>query len=185
LAGKTAVHAGEPQPGYHHGDLANTLIAAATRLARVGGPEAVVLREVARMVGVSPTAAYRHFTGYGDLMHAVKQGAQDHLAAAMREELAATAAVPDRSADLRHQLRALGHGYLRFALAEPGLFRTAFARTNKSGEHSAPDQSATATTASAVYQLLAETLDELVAVGVLDPTAAAMQRSSPVRGPTA
>ena len=38
---------------YHHGDLRNALIDAATALAREGGPDAVVLREVARRVGVS------------------------------------------------------------------------------------------------------------------------------------
>jgi AcrR family transcriptional regulator len=157
------------RPGYHHGDLANALIAAATQLARDGGPEAVVLREVARIVGVSATAAYRHFTRHSDLMHAVKQGAQDDLVSAMRAELAMTAAVPDPSAEALRQLRALGHGYLRFALAEPGLFRTAFAQTNKSGEHEAPGQSTATMAGSAGYQLLAETLDELVAVGMLDP----------------
>ena len=45
---------------YHHGDLANALTLAATDLAREGGPEAVVLRQAARQVGVSATAAYRH-----------------------------------------------------------------------------------------------------------------------------
>ena len=65
---------------YHHGDLANALTAAATELARDGGPEAVVLREAARKVGVSATAAYRHFAGHGDLIHAVKELAQERLA---------------------------------------------------------------------------------------------------------
>src|SRR5215471_15488734 len=75
---------------YHHGDLANALTVAATQLARDGGPEAVVLREAARTVGVSATAAYRHFAGHGDLMHAVKERAQESLAASMRSELAAS-----------------------------------------------------------------------------------------------
>src|SRR3954462_15106324 len=90
------------QPGrshrgsYHHGDLANALTTAATQLARDGGPEAVVLREAARKVGVSATAAYRHFAGYDDLIHAVKECAQDDLAEAMRTELAASPSLPDR-----------------------------------------------------------------------------------------
>jgi AcrR family transcriptional regulator len=37
------------------------LIAAGVELARSGGPDAVVLREVTRMVGVVPNAAYRYF----------------------------------------------------------------------------------------------------------------------------
>jgi hypothetical protein len=46
---------------YHHGDLYNALVEAAVDLARSGGPEAVVLRKVARRVSVSVTSAYRHF----------------------------------------------------------------------------------------------------------------------------
>lgn len=51
---------------YHHGDLRNALIEAAVELATEGGPERVVLREAARSVGVSPTAAYRHFGARGN-----------------------------------------------------------------------------------------------------------------------
>ena len=53
---------------YHHGDLPNALADAATDLARGGGPEAVVLREAARRAGVSAAAAYRHFSGHGELL---------------------------------------------------------------------------------------------------------------------
>ena len=114
------------RPSYHHGDLANALTVAATQLARDGGPEAVVLREAARQVGVSATAAYRHFSGHGDLLHAVKGQAIDLLVASLDAELARTAPLSDPAAEAARRLRALGYGYLRFALAEPGLFRTAF-----------------------------------------------------------
>ena len=154
------VHAGTPHRGsYHHGDLANALTAAATQLARDGGPQAVVLREAARKVGVSATAAYRHFAGYGDLIHAVKECAQDDLAVAMRTELAATAPLADRSAEVMRRLYAIGTGYLRFALAEPGLFRTAFAHTVRSGEHATPEHVAAGMTSSPAFLLLSETLD--------------------------
>jgi AcrR family transcriptional regulator len=110
---------------YHHGDLANALTRAAADLARHGGPDAVVLREAARRVGVSPTAAYRHFGAHEDLVRAVKSHAQDALAHAME---AAAAGSPDPRA-LTH---ALAEAYIRFALSEPGLFRTAFHRTGDS-----------------------------------------------------
>ena len=61
--------------GYHHGDLPNALADAATDLARGGGPEAVVLREAARRVGVSAAAAYRHYVGHCELLQAVKHRA--------------------------------------------------------------------------------------------------------------
>src|SRR5215471_21379476 len=93
---------------YHHGDLANALTVAATQLAREGGPEAVVLREAARTVGVSATAAYRHFAGHGDLMHAVKDRAQESLAASMRAELASEEPRVDPAAEALRRLYAIG-----------------------------------------------------------------------------
>ncbi|HEU5333352.1 MAG TPA: TetR/AcrR family transcriptional regulator [Actinocrinis sp.] len=110
---------------YHHGDLANALTRVAADLARRGGPDAVVLREAARRVGVSPTAAYRHFGAHEDLLRAVRSHAQDALAHAM--ESAATDSQNPRT--LTHTL---AEAYIRFALAEPGLFRTAFHRTGDS-----------------------------------------------------
>ena len=43
------------------GAVRDGLVAAGLELARTGGPDAVVLREATRMVGVVPNAAYRHF----------------------------------------------------------------------------------------------------------------------------
>lgn len=159
------VRTGKTQRGtYHHGDLANALTAAATQLARDGGPEAVVLREAARKVGVSPTAAYRHFAAHGDLIHAVKERAQESLAASMRAELAATEPESRSTAEALRRLRAIGIGYLRFALTEPGLFRTAFCRADKGFEDQSADMAA-----SPAFQLLSETLDDLVSVDLLTP----------------
>jgi AcrR family transcriptional regulator len=149
---------------YHHGDLANALTVAATQLARDGGPEAVVLREAARAVGVSATAAYRHFAGHGDLIHAVKENAQEALAASMRAELTAGEPSGDPATEALRRLYGIGVGYLRFALREPGLFRTAFCRADKGFEDQAAEMSA-----SPAYQLLSETLDALLAAGLLAP----------------
>jgi AcrR family transcriptional regulator len=147
---------------YHHGDLANALTGAAIDLARRGGPEAVVLREAARTVGVSATAAYRHFAGYGDLIHAVKEAAQTDLAESMAAEVAAGEALPEPGADAERRLRALGRAYVHFALAEPGLFRTAFCRSDKS-----PEETTAGMLESRAFQMLTETLDDLVAAGRL------------------
>jgi AcrR family transcriptional regulator len=149
---------------YHHGDLANALTGAAIDLARVGGPEAVVLREAARKVGVSPTAAYRHFSGHGDLIHAVKEAAQADLAASMQAELATREPLPDPAADAVRRLRALGRGYVRFALSEPGLFRTAFCRADKGHE-----EVTSAMLEAPAFQMLTATLDDLVEAGLLPP----------------
>ena len=73
---------------YRHGDLHHALIAAGTELARVGGPDAVVLREATRRVGVAPNAAYRHFADRQALLDAVCSAAQSLLAVAIENELA-------------------------------------------------------------------------------------------------
>lgn len=118
---------------YHHGDLANALTRVAADLARRGGPDAVVLREAARRVGVSPTAAYRHFGAHEDLLRAVRSHAQDALTHAMNR----AAANPQ---DARTLIHTLADAYIRFALAEPGLFRTAFHRTDDSALEYRPFQ---------------------------------------------
>lgn len=56
---------------YHHGDLRNAIIAEATARARVDGEKAIILREIAPQLGVSATAAYRHFTNRQQLVEEV------------------------------------------------------------------------------------------------------------------
>src|SRR5689334_15922121 len=73
---------------YHHGDLRRALVSAATELAREGGPSAIVLREAARRVGVSPNAAYRHFDALPELVEAVAFAGLAELARSMETELA-------------------------------------------------------------------------------------------------
>ena len=60
---------------YHHGDLRAALLTAGIGLAREGGPDAVVLREVTRVVGVAPNSAYGHFPTLTALKKAVAQRA--------------------------------------------------------------------------------------------------------------
>jgi AcrR family transcriptional regulator len=148
---------------YHHGDLANALTVAATDLARQGGPEAVVLREAARQVGVSATAAYRHFAGHGDLIHEVKERCQAALAEHMRAEVDASPPCADPRDEAVRRLRALGQGYIRFALAEPGLFRTAFCHAETSREQHRDMME------SPAFAMLSSVLDELTSLGLIEP----------------
>jgi AcrR family transcriptional regulator len=152
--------------GYHHGDLPNALADAATDLARRGGPEAVVLREAARQVGVSAAAAYRHFIGHGELLQAVKQRALAALADAMQEGLANGERLADPAADAVRRFENLGRAYVGFALTNPGLFHTAFCRSDRATDGSEVTARIAATRP---YQILSGSLDELVAAGLLNP----------------
>ncbi len=151
--------------GYRHGDLRRALVDVGVELARRGGPDAVVLREATRRVGVVPNAAYRHFADRQALLHAVCSAAISRLALAIEAELDAVPAGTDRAATARQRLRAVGTGYIRFARAEPGLFRTAFSVTTDLRDAANPARAGAS--GLTPFQLLGSVLDELVEVGVL------------------
>ncbi|WP_236793033.1 TetR/AcrR family transcriptional regulator [Amycolatopsis sp. GM8] len=143
--------------GYHHGDLRNALIQAAADLAQSGGPGSVTIRAAARAVGVTPTAAYRHFAGHEELLHAAKERAMERLSETMSEALTRVPDTGDRVRRAVCAVAAIGRGYLDFAHAEPGLFRTAFAAKAE----------VPAFAETAPFRRLVEALDELTAAGFL------------------
>src|SRR5260370_31602618 len=125
---------GAPARGaYRHGDLRRALLDAGIELARSGGPDAVVLREATRRAGVVPNAAYRHFGSRQALLQAVRSAALSALAVAMECELATLPSGMSPADFARASLRAVGTCYLRFAQAEPRVFRTAFADPERFG----------------------------------------------------
>jgi AcrR family transcriptional regulator len=150
-----------PRPTYHHGNLRATLVETATELARASGPDGVVIREVARRAGVSHNAAYRHFTDREELLAEVAGVGMQHLEDAMRRHLARVR-VRDVAQRARHRLRAVGRGYVDFALAEPGLFETAFAGASGGDDAFDPPE-------GGPYGLLGQVLDEGVEHGTVDP----------------
>ena len=157
------------------GAVRDGLVAAGLELARTGGPDAVVLREATRMVGVVPNAAYRHFADRDELLAAVCSAAMRELAGRMA---AGVARVPGACGDpvaARRRLGAVGTAYLEFAREEPGLFATAFAvpQQHAYGAASGARSGATSRAASGAgaerlpLDYLRAALDELVDAGVL------------------
>jgi len=156
---------------YHHGNLRQALLDHAVDLARTGGPDAVVMRDVQRLAGVSNSAAYRHYSDRGALLAAVTEYAESKLADAM---VARLNAVPDKGPKDKRavaRLRATGQGYIDFALAEPGLFRTAFAHIDAAHTAHAryPDSAKDEVPEHHPFQILIRSIDDLVASGVLSP----------------
>jgi AcrR family transcriptional regulator len=146
------------------GAVRDGLVAAGLELARVGGPDAVVLREATRMVGVVPNAAYRHFAGRDELLAAVSAAAMSELADRMAAGVARVRGPHGNAAAARRRLRAIGVAYLGFARDEPGLFATAFALPQPHA-YGAADHGA-GPGPSPLGQLRA-VLDELLDAGVL------------------
>lgn len=101
---------------YHHGDLRAALVGEGLRLLAASDVEHVSLREIARNVGVSATAVYRHFPDKHALLAALARAGAEQLA---REQIDAQAAAGGGMAGFD----ATGRAYVRFALANPALFR--------------------------------------------------------------
>jgi AcrR family transcriptional regulator len=139
----------EAKTGYHHGDLRAALIDAGLQLTRAGGPEALTIREATRRVGVSPNAAYRHFADREALLEAVAAAIQHRMTARMRASV--------RRRGPTELLRAVGVGYVKFALDEPGWFAVAFFGAGQSDE----------TASAPPYLALVEALDAMVDAGAL------------------
>jgi AcrR family transcriptional regulator len=151
---------------YRHGDLHRALIEAGVDLAREGGPAAVVLREATRRAGVTPNAAYRHFSDRQALLDAVCSSCQALVAQSIEADQAAIGpADPIEAARLR--FRAVGTGYLRFALEQPGQFQTAFSAS--SDMDSATSSARAGDSGLTPFQLLTQALDDLVTVRLLPP----------------
>lgn len=150
---------------FRHGDLRRALLEAGIELARGGGPHAVVLREATRRAGVAPNAAYRHFSSHSDLLQAVRAAALSSLALAIEAEIAGVRRSKRPAESARATLRAVGTGYLKFALTETGLFRTAFSVPDQVEDD--VDTAKTGRSGLNPFQLLGSALDLLVEAGVL------------------
>jgi AcrR family transcriptional regulator len=100
--------------------LRTALIVEALRQLENRDVDSLSLREVARSVGVSATSVYRHFPDKDALLTAVAREGLDRLATAQREAAAT-------ENDGKAAFAATGRAYVRFALANPALFRLVFA----------------------------------------------------------
>jgi AcrR family transcriptional regulator len=107
-----------PDDRYHHGDLKRALVDAALDALAEGGTDAIGLRELARRVGVSAAAPYRHFRDKPALLQAVAAAGYERFLATMQATKA------DGPPDA--QLAAMAEAYVGFAIANPSLYRLMF-----------------------------------------------------------
>jgi AcrR family transcriptional regulator len=105
---------------YHHGDLKTVLLAYARSQMESVSIDGLSMREIAKAVGVSHTAAYRHFTDKRALLDAVAVQGFEELRQACQS------AAEEADDDARARLKACGLAYVRFALASPRLLAHMF-----------------------------------------------------------
>ena len=102
---------------YHHGNLAESLLDAVDEIATKFGLEAVSLRACAKLVGVSPSSAFRHYADKRALLTAFATRALQQLSAKMAE------ASQQAQAEGKDAFFAVCLSYIDFALTKPAFFR--------------------------------------------------------------
>jgi AcrR family transcriptional regulator len=109
----------KPLNTYHHGDLRDAMVQAALAEVELGGPEAVNISALAKKLGVSQPAPYRHFADRDALLAAVTAEAFRQFSATLRESMAK----PSK----RSKLSRLAQATLAFGLRRNGTYRLMFA----------------------------------------------------------
>jgi AcrR family transcriptional regulator len=105
---------------YHHGNLREALIDAALDMIAARGPNGFTLAEVARAVGVSGAAPYRHFRDRNALIGEIARQGFDRFAADLRA--AWDEGRPNPRAGIENYARA----YLNFARLAPAFYAAMF-----------------------------------------------------------
>jgi len=111
---------------YHHGDLRSALVSAGLTALETTAIGELSLRQLAREVGVSATAVYRHFPDKRALLAALAEEGIARLGDA--QQLAS-----DQAGGGAAGFAATGRAYVRFALANPALFRLTFTHGDHAG----------------------------------------------------
>jgi AcrR family transcriptional regulator len=104
---------------YHHGALHDALLDAARAMLEREGLDALSLRAVARLAGVSTAAPYHHFSDKQALLTALALSGFERLQRQLERARLRFRAPKER-------LQAVARAYLTFAKAEPALYQLMF-----------------------------------------------------------
>jgi AcrR family transcriptional regulator len=111
------------QSSYHHGDLKQALVKEALTIIAEDGAAGLSLRDLARRVGVTQTAPYRHFEDRDALLATVAEEGfrllKERLEANGDECAIATT-------DTSNPIRQIGERYIDFAIKNPSHYRVMF-----------------------------------------------------------
>lgn len=102
---------------YHHGNLRSVMLEVAMGILERDGEQGIGLRDLARLVGVSPAAPYRHFDSRASLLESLAIMGFHRFTKRMNEVAATKPGDP---------LPVMGKTYVLFALEHAHLFRLMF-----------------------------------------------------------
>ena len=145
----------KPLNTYHHGDLRDALVQVALGEVEIGGPEAISISALAKKLGVSQPAPYKHFADREALLVAVAAEAFRQFSAMLREKI--------RKPSKRSKLSRVAQATLDFGQRRNGIYRLMFASRVMA---CAPKGSELHAAAMETFELLLESL-EAPAVGML------------------
>lgn len=143
---------------YHHGELRQALIEGAIALITEKDVSSLSLREVARRIGVSHAAPYRHFEDKEALLAAVAQAGFLGLTSALKVEIQT----------VKHPLQRLeasGVAYVQYAQAHPSHYRVMFG-TPRGEQNKYPDL---AEAVEQAFIVLVNIIEAGQAVGAIKP----------------
>lgn len=140
-------------------DTRSEILSRACELYLEEGLEGFSMRELARRVGVTAPALYRHYDGRDEVLAAVVDEAYGLLSRYLQRAL--TGATP------RERFLRAGRAYLDFALEQPRFYRAIYAGPQMLGRQSLPDE--LAEQACSIGQFWIDRVRECQDEGILDP----------------
>ena len=150
---------------YHHGDLHQQAHDQALAVLRLEGDGAISLRAIAKQIGVSAPALYRHYADRESLLAELAISGF----AALRQQLLSVEQHTPRAA-----LIGIGLAYVAFAQSEPNLYRLMFGgRVLPKGAHPRLDQAGLGT-----FNVLQDTIARGQRAGYLKPAPLALMTAT-------
>lgn len=144
---------------YHHPNLRQALLDEALQMMVDRGGPYFSLRELAKEVGTTHAAVYRHFADRSALLDALTAAGFEKLSSYQEAEIDAAPPAP------LERLVALGIAYVRFAIENPGFFALLFnARDDETTTNSGRDSHS-----EKVLTTLMDTIRACQAEGIIIP----------------
>ena len=105
---------------YHHGDLRHEIIEEAKIWIETKDISSLSLRGIARHLGVSHNAPYRHFTDKESLLATIAEMGFEKLTQRLQQVLADNTLTPEE------EIKALGVKYIEYAVSNPAYYRVMY-----------------------------------------------------------
>ncbi len=106
---------------YHHGNLKQALIDAGIKIINESGEQALSIRKVATICGVSHSAPYAHFKDKDQLLSAIKASVTEQFTTCLKEAI-----LSEQNNGAAQQIVAMGKAYVRFFITNPDYYNFLF-----------------------------------------------------------